>query len=59
METHFDALAIEDCDPKIHSDDEIDPEATAKTADASGTNCDSNQQLPTDDESFNNFLMIH
>ena len=59
MEVHFDALAIEDGDPEIHSStDGADLEATAETADASGTNCASNQQLPNDDEFFDDTLIF-
>ena len=51
---------IDDGDLEIHSNDEADPKATTETAvgttDASGTNCASNQQLPIDDELFDDFL---
>jgi hypothetical protein len=57
LEAHFDALAIGDGehDDEIHSDVEADPEATAETTNASGTNCASNLQLPNDDELFDDF----
>ena len=60
LEVHFDALAIEDGDPEIHSstdgaDLEATAETTVETADTSGTNCASNQQLPNDDEFFDDF----
>ena len=62
MEVHFDALVIEDGVLEIHSSDGADLEATAETtvgtADASGTNCASNQQPLNDDEFFDDTLIF-